>query len=122
MKLAIFALVLAHAAIVSLPAAERPNIVLILSDDLSYRDLSIKKDIECLNDLADDHPEIVARVRQIFAEAHEDSEWFRNPGDSDEFFAAKTAKARAEGSLQVPTPPNGMELSEKWKKTIAGSR
>ena len=79
----------------------------------------IETDILCERDLAQRHPETVARVREIFAEAHDHSEWFRNPGDSDEFFASRTAKARAEGTLQVPTPPNGMELSEKWKKILA---
>ncbi len=79
----------------------------------------IESDILCEHDLASRHPEIVAQVRDIFTEAHEDSEWFRNPGDSDAYFSAKVAKARAEGSLQVPTPPNGMELSEKWKQIIA---
>ncbi len=88
--------------------------------DRPIRLYEIERDPACSRDVAGAHPEVVGRVREIFSEAREDSEWFLNPGDSDETVAERTARARAEGSLQVPTPPNGTDLGERWKQRILG--
>jgi len=60
----------------------------------------------CKNNINDQHPDIINRVEKIFAEAHTDNEWYRNPGESDEDWKAKSAKAEKEGSLQTPTRAN----------------
>ncbi len=66
----------------------------------------LKTDIMCKNNINDQHPDIINRVEKIFAEAHTDNEWYRNPGESDEDWKAKSAKAEKEGSLQTPTRAN----------------
>ena len=55
---------------------------------------NIEKDIASENNLAAEHPDIVTKMEQIFREAHVDSEWYINPGDSKETIAVKIEKAR----------------------------
>ena len=50
--------------------------------------------------------EIVERIRKIFAEAHTDSEWYVNPGESKADIDRKRKKAVAMQSMQTPTRPN----------------
>ena len=52
----------------------------------------ISQDIECRNDLASDHPDVIDRISQIFTEAHTDSEWYVNPGESKTQIDAKRKK------------------------------
>ena len=73
---------------------------------------AIEEDVPCAHDVAAAHPEVVRQVLEIFATAHEDSAWYRNPGESDAVFEAKTKRARESGQLQMPTPPNGMPLNQ----------
>lgn len=68
------------------------------SQPVSLYDLT--KDIQCKQNLAASHPEVVEKVRQIFAEAHTDSEWYRNPGESEASFSAKRKRASLENSMQ----------------------
>jgi arylsulfatase A-like enzyme len=53
----------------------------------------VTKDIDCKNNLANDHPEVVAAVEQLFKEARVDSEWYVNPGESKAQTEAKQEKA-----------------------------
>ena len=66
----------------------------------------ISQDIECRNDLARDHPDVIDRISQIFTEAHTDSEWYVNPGESKTQIAAKRKKAVATGGIQRTTGAN----------------
>ena len=63
----------------------------------------ISQDLDCRNDLARDHPDIINRISQIFTEAHTDSEWYVNPGESKTQIAAKRKKAVALGGMQRST-------------------
>ena len=53
----------------------------------------ISQDIDCRNNLARDHPDVIDRISQIFNEAHTDSEWYVNPGESKAQIAAKLKKS-----------------------------
>jgi arylsulfatase A-like enzyme len=66
----------------------------------------ITEDFACMNDLAESNPEIIRRVRQIFAEAHIDSEWYVNPGESKEQISAKRDKAISMKIMQPSTGAN----------------
>lgn len=60
----------------------------------------VEEDPDLKNDLAPEYPEVTRAVRQIFLEAHEDSEWFINPGESGESIGSKRARVEREGSWQ----------------------
>lgn len=65
----------------------------------------ISEDIDCKNDLAEGNPEIIERIKQLFAEAHTYSDWYVNPGESELQTAEKLKKAEAVG-MQNPVRPN----------------
>lgn len=67
---------------------------------------NINEDLDCKNDLAKNNPDVIDRVRQIFMEAHIDSEWYVNPGESQEQISAKLDKARSMKSMQRSTGAN----------------
>ncbi len=66
----------------------------------------ITKDIDCEKNLSKDNPVVISKINQIFKEAHEDSEWYINPGESDEQIDAKLQRAKASGQMQNPVRPN----------------
>jgi arylsulfatase A-like enzyme len=66
----------------------------------------ISQDIASRNDVAKDHPDIINRITQIFIEAHTDSEWYVNPGESKEQTSAKRDKATSMKSMQHSTRAN----------------
>ncbi len=66
----------------------------------------LSRDIACAHDVAKEHPNVLRRALQIFKEAHIDSEWYINPGDSRDSIHARKERARREGSLQKSTNPN----------------
>ena len=66
----------------------------------------ITEDLACENDLAKGNPDVIDRIRQIFTEAHVDSEWYVNPGESKTQIAAKRAKATSMKSMQRSTSAN----------------
>jgi len=65
-----------------------------------------KLDVESEHDVAAEHPDIVQRVLEIFEAEHVDSEWFLNPGETDEVFKAKHQRAEREDCLQEPVTAN----------------
>lgn len=66
----------------------------------------LKNDIECKKNLMKDNPGVVAKIEQIFEEAHVDSRWYVNPGESEAQISAKRQKARAAGQMQTPVKAN----------------
>jgi len=66
----------------------------------------ISQDIASRNDVAKDHPDVINRITQIFTEAHTDSEWYVNPGESKTQIAAKRDKAKSMKSMQHSTRAN----------------
>jgi len=66
----------------------------------------ITKDIDCEKDLAEDNPNIVTKIEQIFKEAHVDSQWYINPGENKAQVDVKTQKAQASRQMQNPVKPN----------------
>ncbi len=50
--------------------------------------------------------EIVEEALQIFLTGHEPSEWYVNPGDTEELIENKRMKAEMEGSIQEPVRAN----------------
>ena len=63
-------------------------------------------DVESEHDVSADHPGVVQRVQEFFETEHVDSEWFLNPGETDEEFKAKSQQAEREGCLQNPVTAN----------------
>ncbi len=63
-------------------------------------------DVGSETDVADKHPDVVRRVLALFEREHVDSEWYLNPGETDEQFQAKKDRAEAEGCLQIATAAN----------------
>jgi arylsulfatase A-like enzyme len=66
----------------------------------------VTKDIACKNNLAKDNPDAIERIRQIFTEAHIDSEWYVNPGESKEQTSAKRENAASMKRMQRGTAAN----------------
>jgi arylsulfatase A-like enzyme len=66
----------------------------------------ITKDIDCKKDLAEDNPNIVTKIKQILTEAHINSQWYINPGQSEAQIEAKRQKAQTTGQMQNPVKPN----------------
>lgn len=50
----------------------------------------IDEDPDLQNDQAADHTEVINIIEQIFAEAHQDREWFITPGESGDSISKKT--------------------------------
>ena len=63
-------------------------------------------DIESEHDISADHPDVVQQVLEIFEAEHVDSEWFLNPGETDEEFRVKCQRAEREDCLQNPVTAN----------------
>jgi arylsulfatase A-like enzyme len=72
----------------------------------------VARDVACSQNLAAAHPEVVREATRIFGEAHEESEWYVNPGESGEAVRAKKERAEREGSLQTPTRANSKHRKE----------
>ncbi len=66
----------------------------------------INLDINCEQDLAVEHPDVVEKVIAIFDEARVDSEWYTNPGESEESISQKRQKAVLQGEMQVSVKAN----------------
>ncbi len=66
----------------------------------------LDRDTACANNIAQEHPEVVMKVRHIFREAHAESQWYVNPGESKQDTAAKRKKAQTAGQMQNPIKPN----------------
>ena len=66
----------------------------------------IEEDIACENDIAEEHPDIVGKVERIFDEAHTDSEWYINPGESEESINKKRERAEKSNSMQISIRAN----------------
>ncbi len=65
-------------------------------------------DIPCNEDVAASNKRIVEEAMQIFTESHETSEWYVNPGDTEELIENKRVKAQQEGSIQEPVRANSL--------------
>lgn len=63
-------------------------------------------DISCKSDVAGSNREIVEEALQIFMESHVTSEWYVNPGDSEELIERKRMKAERAGTIQEPVRAN----------------
>lgn len=63
-------------------------------------------DIDCEHDLASKHPNVVRRVGRIFKQAHTDSQWYVNPGETKAQIAAKRLAAQNSGQMQTPVKAN----------------
>ena len=68
---------------------ERPNKSMTLFD--------VEKDLACTQDLAVKHPDLVERAKAMFKEAHVDSEWYTNPGESE---SSTTQKETGKESIE----------------------
>ena len=66
----------------------------------------LSSDIPCNEDVAASNIRIVEEALQIFLENHEPSEWYVNPGDTEELIEYKRMKAEQEGSVQEPVRAN----------------
>lgn len=66
----------------------------------------VTKDVDCKNDAAGENPGVAQKVLQIFKEAHVDSDWYNNPGESQAVLNSKKKKAEATDHLQVPVRGN----------------
>ncbi len=66
----------------------------------------LSSDIPCNRDVAASNSRIVEEALQIFLENHEPSEWYVNPGDTEELIENKRMKAEQEGSIQEPVRAN----------------
>jgi len=66
----------------------------------------IEDDPACEHDLAPQHPEIVRKIEAIFVREHTDSQWFRNPGETNAQYQAKREKAEALGQTWESRQPN----------------
>jgi len=66
----------------------------------------ISKDISCENNVAKENPDIITKVEQIFREAHVDSKWYVNPGESRARIETKKEKAQERGQMQNSVGPN----------------
>jgi arylsulfatase A-like enzyme len=64
------------------------------------------KDLQCLNNIANEVGDLGLRAKQYMKEAHADSEWYVNPGECEKEIHPKRIKAEREGTLQESIWPN----------------
>lgn len=80
----------------------------------------IERDPASENNIAAEHPDIIAEIEQIFREAHVDSEWYINPGENQESISAKREKAEKESD--VPASRRGNTTYTDWDGVIDRSQ
>jgi arylsulfatase A-like enzyme len=66
----------------------------------------LSSDVSCNEDLSATNIQVVEEALRIFQESHEPSEWYVNPGDTEELIENKKKKAVQEGSMQEPVRAN----------------
>ena len=59
-----------------------------------------KNDVGGEHDVGAEHPDIVQRVLDVFDLEHQDSQWYLNPGESEESFQSKSQRAAELGEFQ----------------------
>ncbi len=69
---------------------------------------NLTNDLECENNVAVENPELVKELEEIMMNEHEDSEWYQNPGDTEEDFGLKKKRAKKAGQMQEPTRANSI--------------
>lgn len=67
---------------------------------------NVEEDISCERNVAEGHPDIVEKIKRIFEEAHEDSQWYVNPGETKPQVDEKRSRARESNSIQISTKAN----------------
>ena len=63
-------------------------------------------DLQCEHNIANNVAHVVQKAKKYMKEAHTDSEWYVNPGETETEIHAKRKKAEREGTLQKSTWPN----------------
>ena len=71
----------------------------------------IVADVGSTEDLAATQPDLVERFERIFKEARFDSEWYVNPGETDEQVNAKRKRAEQAGQIIRLVAPNASSKS-----------
>ena len=66
----------------------------------------LMKDLQCENNLAGEVDDVVQQAKEYMEEAHTDSEWYVNPGESEKEIHVKRAEAERKGTLQESIWPN----------------
>lgn len=66
----------------------------------------IEDDPGCEKNLAAEVPQVVRRIKEIFNKAHVDSDWYINPGESEESIEAKKRRTADLNQLQLPVAAN----------------
>jgi arylsulfatase A-like enzyme len=66
----------------------------------------ILADESSTNNLADERPDLVREFERIFREAHVDSQWYVNPGESPAEIQEKKKRAADTGQIISLVPPN----------------
>ena len=69
---------------------------------------NLVNDLECEHNVAVENPEIVKEVVKIMQNEHEDSEWYPNPGDSEEDIRLRKERAQQSGQMQEPIKANSI--------------
>jgi arylsulfatase A-like enzyme len=66
----------------------------------------VEEDVASERDVAAEQPDVVQQVLEIIEREHVDSEWYLNPGESEEVFEAKKRRAEELGCIQNDTVGN----------------
>jgi len=66
----------------------------------------LENDPGCSTDVANDQPDTAQQMVRYLNEAHIDSEWYNNPGESPKVKQAKQRKAEQEGTVFISPRPN----------------
>jgi arylsulfatase A-like enzyme len=69
---------------------------------------NVENDVGCEHDIAGEHPDLVKEILEIMEREHVDSEWYPNPGETEEQIQAKREKALRMKSMQNPTRGNSV--------------
>ena len=67
---------------------------------------NLVKDLQCNNNISNEVGDVVQQAKDYMKEAHTDTEWYVNPGESEKEIHEKRTKAEREGTLQLSTWPN----------------
>ena len=96
---------------------DKPNIIFILADDLSYRESPdhpirlylVEEDTYGEHDLSSFHPEVVKSMETIMDTSYTPHEWYWIPDETREEYQKKIDKARETGNILPRLQPKSVD-------------